>query len=140
MREAMRIADRSALSRAQLVEKLARRGFDESDCEDAAARLTQLGALDDAAFARSICSHYESRGYGAGRISRELSKRGIDRDTAALALRELPAPDGAIRRYLEAHLPAQPSRADFDKARAALFRRGFSWEDIRRALRDPEDD
>ena len=139
MREAARLADARACSRAQLIERLLSRGHAREDCEAAAERLIELGALNDGAFAREVCFYYESRGYGIKRISHELLRRGIGREDSEEALRSLSDPVGAIRAYLNAHLPENPSQKDLKKAFDTLLRRGFIPGDVRSAMKDPED-
>ena len=43
--------------------------------EPAADWLEDLGAIDDAAYARLVARHYGARGYGPGRVREELRRR-----------------------------------------------------------------
>ncbi|MCD7748534.1 MAG: RecX family transcriptional regulator, partial [Oscillospiraceae bacterium] len=93
--------------------------------------------LDDADNAVMIVRHYAAGGYGAGRIKTELNRRGIPKDLWDAALLELPEGTESIDRLLAARLRGRDAsdRKEREKAAAALFRKGYSWEDIRAALR-----
>jgi regulatory protein len=69
----------SAKSRHQLAQVLARRAVPERAAEAALDRFTELGYIDDAAFARSwVESRQRSRGLAGSALRRELRERGID--------------------------------------------------------------
>ena len=138
------LAGSRALSRRELEEKLTRKGLAAEDVQAAADWLEDLGAIDDAAYARLVARHYGDRGYGAGRVREELRRRGVPQALWEAALAELPDSGEAIRALL-----AKKVRGDLSDPRerrrlsGALLRRGFSWEEIRPALdalgRDEED-
>ena len=121
-------------SRKELRDKLLRKGTEPTAADSAVEWLTEHGYLDDASYAASVVRHYAKKGYGAKRITSELSRRGIDRDLWDDALDELPETDNEIDRFLRNRLkdPADPD--EIRKVSAALSRRGFSWEEIRNAL------
>ena len=129
------LAGSRALSRRELEEKLARKGLAAEDIQAAADWLEDLGAIDDAAYARLVARHYGQRGYGPGRVREELRRRGVPKELWEEALAELPDSGEAIRALL-----AKKARGDLSDPRerrrlgAALLRRGFSWEEIRPAL------
>ena len=64
----------------------------------------------------------------------ELNRRGIDRDYWDDSLEEAPDNSDKLDRLLRAKLSDPEDRNEVRKATAALFRRGFSWEEIRAAL------
>ena len=138
------LAGSRALSRRELEEKLARKGLAAEDVQAAADWPEDLGAIDDAAYARLVARHYGDRGYGAGRVREELRRRGVPQALWEAVLAELPDSGEAIRALL-----AKKVRGDLSDPRerrrlsGALLRRGFSWEEIRPALdalgRDEED-
>lgn len=134
------------LSCRELRDKLLQKGADPEIAEYCPQRLTEMGLMDDAAYAASLARHYASRGYGAGRIRAELARRGIERELWDDALSQLPC-DGegsAIDRILRAKLKDPENREQIRKVTASLFRRGFSWDEIRSALRrfgsEPEEE
>ena len=78
---------------------------------------------------------YTRKGYGAARIRQELTRRGIDRDTAEAAMQTFSPDEAQMLALLEKRLRGDVSdRKEVEKAVAALQRRGFAWNDIKRAL------
>lgn len=122
-------------SRRELKDKLLRRGVSEEDAEDCVQWLSDRGLLDDEEYAGAVARHYAAKGYGAGRVRSELQRRGIDRELAADTLSDLPDNAGKIDAFLARKLTDVNDREAVRKVSAALFRRGFSWEEIRAALR-----
>ena len=75
-----------ALSAKMLRDKLLAKGHDEEAADYALAWLTERSLLNDTLFAESVVRGYTRKGYGAARIRQELTRRGIDRDTAEAAM------------------------------------------------------
>lgn len=124
-----------ALSQEQLRDKLLAKGVAEDAVEYAVAWLEARGLLDDAAFAASVTRSYRKRGYGLLRIRQELRQRGISREIADAALAHWENDLGAMTALLEKRLHGDLSdRRTVDKAIAALQRRGYRWDEIRKAL------
>ena len=132
--KALELLSRRPHSRKELKDKLLRRGIDEEDAEDCVAWLAEHGFLDDGEYAGAVARHYAAKGYGAGRVRSELQRRGIDRELAADTLSDLPDNSGKIDAFLARKLTDVNDREAVRKVSAALFRRGFSWEEIRAAL------
>ena len=132
--KALELLSRRPHSRKELKDKLLRRGIDEEDAEDCVAWLAEHGFLDDNEYAGAVARHYAAKGYGAGRVRSELQRRGIDRELAADTLSDLPDNSGKIDAFLARRLHDPSDREAVRKVSAALFRRGFSWEEIRAAL------
>ena len=133
--KALELLSRRPHSRKELKDKLLRRGVSEDDAEDCVAWLTDRGFLDDGEYAGAVARHYTAKGYGAGRVRSELQRRGIDRELTADTLSDLPDNSGKIDAFLARRLTDPRDRDAVRKVSAALFRRGFSWEEIRAALR-----
>ena len=124
-----------ALSASMLRDKLLDKGHDEQAAEYAVAWLLERGLLDDAAYADSVVGSCARKGYGAARIRQELTRRGIDRDTAEAAMQTFSPDEAQMLALLEKRLRGDVSdRKEVEKAVAALQRRGFAWNDIKRAL------
>lgn len=123
------------LSERALHDKLEAQGYHEEEIGYALAWLTEHRYLSDEQFAQAAAASYTRRGYGALRIRQELRKKGIDDQTASAVL-EICTPDlDAMQRLLDKRLHGDLSdRQAVAKAVAALQRRGYRWEDIRRAL------
>ena len=133
--KALELLSRRPHSRRELKDKLLRRGVSEEDAEDCVQWLSDRGFLDDEEYAGAVARHYAAKGYGAGRLRSELQRRGIDRELAADTLSDLPDNAGKIDAFLARKLTDVNDRETVRKVSAALFRRGFSWEEIRAALR-----
>ena len=118
--KALELLSRRPHSRRELKDKLLRRGVSEEDAEDCVQWLSDRGFLDDEEYAGAVARHYAAKGYGAGRVRSELQRRGIDRELAADTLSDLPDNAGKIDAFL---------------ARKLTDVNGFSWEEIRAALR-----
>ncbi len=133
--KALEMLSRRPYSRRELKDKLLRRGTDEQSVEDCIAWLDEHGFLDDGEYAGAVARHYTAKGYGAGRVKSELRRRGIERELADETLEALPESTEKIDAYIARRLNDPKDRDSVRKIGAALFRRGYSWEEIRAALR-----
>lgn len=106
---ALRHADRS---RAELEERLAKRGFAEGERSAALDRLVELGWLDDGRTAGLRAAALADRGYGNAYIRADLERRGLPVEAALAALE-------AERERALRHA---------DRGAAWLARRGFDPE------------
>ena len=120
-----------ALSAKMLRDKLLAKGHDEEAADYALAWLTERSMLNDELFAESVVRSYTRKGYGAARIRQELTRR----DTAEAAMQTFSPDEAQMLALLEKRLRGDVSdRKEVEKAVAALQRRGFAWNDIKRAL------
>jgi len=134
-KRALALLDRRDYSRRELVRKLTEKGVDPAEAEAVAEDFQRLGLIDDGRYAALLVRHYAGKGYGPGRIRTELSRRGIDRDLWDEALSQLPEQEEQVYRLLCSRLrDAGADRASVKKATDALFRRGYSWDEIRAAV------
>ena len=133
--KALEMLSRRPYSRRELKDKLLRRGTDEQSVDECIAWLDEHGFLDDGEYAGAVARHYSAKGYGAGRVKTELRRRGIERELADETLAELPENTEKIDAYIARRLDDPKDRDSVRKIGAALFRRGYSWEEIRAALR-----
>ena len=109
-----------ALSTQLLRDKLLEKGHSEDAVEYALAWLTERRLLDDAAYAESVVRGYKRRGYGAMRIRQELTRRGVDRETAEAAMQSFSADREQLCSLLDKRLRGDVSdRKEIDKAVAA---------------------
>lgn len=133
-----------ARSRAELADELARRGFAADVVGRVLDRLVEVRLLDDAAFAEQwVDSRHRHRGLGRRALADELRRKGVDTETAGVALAELGRDDeqAKARELVERRLP---SLARFDDSVAArrlvgmLARKGYgggtAYEVVREAL------
>ncbi len=134
--KALSLLDRRDYSRAELLRKLAEKGFADAAAEAAADRLVSLGIVDDARYAPIVVRHYAAKGYGARRIRDELQRRGIPKELWDAALAEMPEQDETVDRLLRTRLKgaAPDDRAALKKASDALVRKGYGWDEINAAV------
>ena len=77
--KALKLISRRDHFRAELEEKLRRKGFDDDDIEGALQRLEELRLVDDEAYAgRFVEFRSGDRGWGPHRLANELRRRGVD--------------------------------------------------------------
>ena len=123
------------LSRKELVRRLTEKGETPENAEAAADWLADIGALDEAGYARSVVRHYSGRGYGVQRIRQELYRRGIPREFWEDAMEERSDPEERISAFLNQKMRGHENDPkQLKRAADALLRRGFRWEEIRAGL------
>jgi regulatory protein len=96
-------------TRRQLAELLAKRGVPDDAASAVLDRFTEVGLIDDAAFARAwVTSRQAGRGLARRALSAELRAKGVDGEVAAAALEELDPQDewDAARRLVARRLPS----------------------------------
>ena len=133
--KALEYVSRRRMSCKELERKMLDKGHDEETAAYCVQWLLQNGFLNDESYAAAVVRHYANKGYGPGRIRAELSRRGIERELWDMALEELPEDTSKIDKFIASRLTDPGDRDQVRKITAALYRRGHSWEDIRRALR-----
>ena len=125
-----------ALSKKELTRRLVKKGNEEADAQAAADWLEDIGAVDDAAYAAGLVRHYGEKGYGPARVREELRRRGVDRDLWDEAMEEMPDPAEILGRLIEKKCGGELSdRKEIKRVSDSLMRRGFTWSDVRDALR-----
>jgi regulatory protein len=83
-----------ARSRKELRQKLAKKDVPDDLAERLLDRFTEVGLVDDAAFARSwVESRQRSRGLARRALAQELRRKGVDDETARAALDEVDPDD-----------------------------------------------
>ena len=132
--KAIKLLSYTRMSSKELRDKLVRKGTDASIAEAAVEKLQELRLLDDAEYAAAVVRHYTAKGYGAARIRAELSRRGVDRDLWEEALENAPPSEEKIDRFVQTKLKDPDDREQVRKVTAALYRRGYSWDEIRAAI------
>ena len=121
-------------SRRELVDKLVKRGWSESDSHLCVEELANQDLQSDERFASSFLRSRAGKAYGPVRIRLELKERGIDRDVIEKAFLEESVDWLEVasrwygRRYSDMPVGDIKERA---KRQQALARRGFTHELIR---------
>ena len=132
---AMELLSRRPMSEKELIDKLIRKGEDEETAADCARWLRETGFLNDESYAAAVARHYAAKGYGPGRVRAELSRRGVDRELWDGTIEAMPENSEKMDRFIAVRLTDPEDREQVRKVSAALYRRGYSWEEIRSALR-----
>lgn len=87
---ALRLLTAAPRSRAQLAEAMARRDVPVIVAERVLDRFTEVGLVDDAAYAGSLVrTRHAERGLSRTALANELRRKGVDPVTAAAALEEV---------------------------------------------------
>src|ERR1700721_1265355 len=118
-------------TRAQLAQALDRRGVPAEAAETVLSRFTDVGLIDDAAFARAgLEPGHHSRGLSRRSLSAELRRQGIENEEIREAVDTLdPEQEVATaRRLVEQKMAGtrgQPSEVRVRRAAGALARKGY---------------
>ncbi|TSD96129.1 regulatory protein RecX [Skermania sp. ID1734] len=109
----LRLLARRPRSRAELEQRLARRGFDADVVNAALDRLAECGLIDDAEFAEMLTrSRHTFSGRGRRAIAVELRQKGISDHDAARALAQISTDDERAR---ATELVRRKLRSNFDR-------------------------
>ncbi len=140
---ALRMLARRNHFRAELADKLLRRGFASAEVEAALERCAGLGLIDDEGLASRFAEvRGTESGWGPRRIEAELRRRGVDRAAAEEASRldrvRLRAALATALRRAELRAPAGWWRLPERRARmvSSLLARGFDADDAIAAVRE----
>ena len=76
------ILDRGIITEQELKKKLLAKGYKEADIEEAAAKLSEYGYVNDSHYAEAFARKLSGEGKAPRRIEYELAKKGVDKDTA----------------------------------------------------------
>lgn len=137
MERAGNILSYHSLSAAQLNDRLMEKGESPEDAAAVVARLLELGYLNDLEYGRLLVRQCTGKGYGPARIRQELRKRKLDPETVEQALEDYCSDGDKLVRFIHQKLRGDPApdRAAVKRVTDALFRRGYSWDEIDSALR-----
>ena len=135
LEKAVSLLNYRAHSRKELADKLKQKtGCAEAELNNVLDRLEELGFLNDRTYAAAVVRSCSRKGYGAQRARSELSRRGIPKELWEEARAEMPETDAALERLIRSKLRDPSDRDEVRKVTAAMVRRGFSWDEIRRAI------
>jgi regulatory protein len=145
---ALKLLERTRRTRADLTRRLAEKGYATPVVHAVLERLSGVGLIDDAEYARAfLTERWGRRAAGWRRLEQELRRRGIAGDDIAHARAAFEAERGsadevglarrviaqAARRYA-----ALEPRVRRQRLYALLVRRGFEGETIDQALKTPD--
>ncbi|HSZ39213.1 MAG TPA: regulatory protein RecX [Trebonia sp.] len=131
-------------TRAQLGDALRKKGIPDDVADMVLGRFTEVGLIDDAAFARAwVESRHYSKGLAGRALSAELRRRGVDDDEIreAVATLDPEAEVETARRLVQRRLAStrgQPTQTRTRKLAGMLARKGYpaglAFRVIREAL------
>ncbi|MGQ4597639.1 recombination regulator RecX [Nocardia sp. R6R-6] len=138
-----------ARSRAELAGRLAAKGYSPEVSERALDRLTDVGLVDDAAFAEQwVHSRHTFSGKGKQALAQELRRKGVAQSDAASALAGITTDDEESRaaELVRRKMRSLPRDLDRDKAIRRLVgmlaRRGYgqstAYRVVKAALADQD--
>ncbi|MGI6317002.1 MAG: regulatory protein RecX [Christensenellales bacterium] len=136
---------RKARSRRELERYLTGKGYDPVTAAAACDAIGEYGYLDDAALSRDIVRGAAARGLGRRGAAEKLRLRGVSRENAEAGLSEyLPEEEAdACARTAESlwrrNRREEPGKRR-EKTAQALFRRGFTWDNIEPVIRRLEEE
>ena len=140
---ALRLLTVRARSTVELRRKLLGPGIDAARVDALLERLSRVGLLDDAAYARQV-ARSKALGTGASRrrVRQELARRGVPRQVTTDAIEEVFEDEGvdereqavAAARKRARVLASLPAEVRKRRLYAFLARRGYDPDTIRRAL------
>ena len=139
---ALTMLERQPRTRAELARGMARRGVPEDAATAVLDRFTEVGLIDDEAFAQAwVDSRHASRALGRRALSAELRRRGVADDVVKEAVETVSADDeeAAARTLVEVKLRTMsnaPPEAKMRRLVGMLGRRGYSQGLALRVVRD----
>ena len=139
---ALQMLERQPRTRAELARGMARRGVPEDAAAAVLDRFTEVGLIDDEAFAAAwVDSRHNGRALGRRALSAELRRRGVDEETVKTAVETVtPEDEEAAARALAARklrtMTSVPQETQIRRLVGMLARKGFSQGLALRVIRD----
>ena len=133
---------RSARTRGQLAEMLARKEVPEEIAESVLDRFTELGLVDDAAYAEAFTrSRHEHKGLGSRAIAFELRRRSVPDELVQEAVSVLDAEQeqhtaSRLARERLARMSGLPREVQMRRLAGFLARKGYGGDVVSRAMRE----
>ncbi len=138
--KAVDLLSRRDHSKKELIDKLRQKGHGEYAAQ-AAEKLSEYGYIDDRRFAFTFAEELiRLKSYGKKRVEQELYRKGIDRDIISDVISECEFPSEKLTELIE----RKYNRYLYDekgvnKTVNALLRLGYSYSEIRDAIREITD-
>lgn len=128
-------------SEKELLFKLRQRGFSDG-AQQAIEKLKSYGCVDDCRFAESYASELQRlRHFGKRRIEQELMKKGVDRSIISETLEQMEfGTDELVELINRKYYRNLNDEKGVQKTINALIRAGYSFSQIREALKTVEEE
>jgi regulatory protein len=133
---------RSARTRGQLSELLARKGVPEEVGDTVLDRFAELGLVDDAAYAEAFArSRHEHKGLGSRAIAFELKRRSVPDEVVQQAVSMLDVDQeqetaSRLARERQARMASLPREVQTRRLAGFLARKGYGGQVVGRAVRE----
>ncbi len=131
---AVRIVAAANVSKADLQQRLVKKGESATDAKHAVEWMDSLQLVDDEKTAALLVQRCIAKGYGKARAKQLLYEKKIPKELWEGALDNYPDQMEKINAFLQNRLGDNPEPADVKRAVDALLRRGHSYGKIRIAL------
>jgi len=131
---AVRIVAASNVSRADLEQRLIRKGENPTQAKEAVQWMEDLNLVDDEHTARQIVERCVAKGYGRARAKQALYEKQIPREVWDSVLEDYPDQTEKIVSFLRTSLRSNWDEGDVKKAVDALMRRGHNYSQIKAGL------
>ncbi len=129
-------------TRAELEQRLKKKGFQDTVVDNVMQKLSKLGLIDDVRFADAfVATKVASRPVGRRELERGLRERGVSKGDAERALSHVSDEETQLNLALRAAETKLRSLARFEQAKrrdkliSFLARRGFDWDVIKQVTR-----
>ncbi|MDO5746327.1 MAG: regulatory protein RecX [Actinomycetaceae bacterium] len=139
--DAFTILDYMARSRKDLIERLAKKGYQPDVCADVATRCEELGVINDRELAYSLLrDRFERKGVVGKALYQELFRKGIPHAIAQEIVHTIDSDAVATRcdELVAKRARALPEGLSDDKIRqrltAFLMRKGYSFDQINHSI------
>ena len=140
LRMAANVLEYRHRSSRALYQRLLEKGAEEQDAAYAVARLQQMGFLNDGEYGKLLVRDLCRRGYGPARIRQYLKEKLLDGPDIDIAMEDYVFLPEKLEQYILSKLRGQtPDRKAIKRVADGLYRRGFDWSDIQKALREYTD-
>jgi len=139
---ALRLLNTAQRSRAELAQAMARTGVPDDVAASVLDRFTEVGLVDDAAYANTLVrTRHAERGRTGQALRAELRRRGLDEQTTDAALAQITAEDeeATARRLVAGKLAATAGLDTSVRVRrtlACLGRKGYPAALVHRLVRE----
>ncbi|MBQ4119915.1 MAG: regulatory protein RecX [Clostridia bacterium] len=129
--------DRADHTEKGLYDKLIRGGFKKEAAAKVVARFIEVGLLDDCRFAENYAERLNASNYSKREILQKLTLKGVPYSVAKEVLADTDGDEQSkIKNLLEKKYQTKLQRQDgAQKVFAALVRKGFSYSEVREALK-----
>ncbi len=128
--------ERGSLSAKRLSEKLRKASFSAETAKKVVARMTELGLINDVAFAERLAEEYLSKCISVRDAEYKMVNKGIEKNVAraALDMFEVDATQ-QIKAIIQKNYRQKITTEDgIKKVFASLLRKGFNYSDIKSVL------